>query len=232
MKKIELLIIIPARKNSSGLKNKNLRIFNKKILILHSYEFAKKIKINKFIFISTDSKKIKNIFKKNCNFHLPILRPKKYSKKYSRDLEFVNHALQFFSDKDICFKNCLILRPTSPIRSINNFYKAYNLFKKHKCSSLKSIYPSNVSPYKSWKLKNNYLNLVAKTNIYESFNAPRQILPKTYNQTGGIEIIKINYRKKIKSISGSKILGFVVSKKESLDIDTISDLRIGKNFTK
>jgi CMP-N,N'-diacetyllegionaminic acid synthase len=232
MKKIELLIIIPARKNSSGLKNKNLRIFNKKILILHSYEFAKKIKINKFIFISTDSKKIKNIFKKSCNFHLPILRPKKYSKKYSRDLEFVNHALQFFSDKDICFKNCLILRPTSPIRSINNFYKAYNLFKKHKCDSLKSIYPSIVSPYKSWKLKNNYLKLVAKTNIYESFNAPRQILPKTYNQTGGIEVIKINYKKKIKSISGSKILGFVVSKKESLDIDTINDLRTGENFTK
>ena len=44
MKKIELLIIIPARKNSSGLKNKNLRIFNKKILIHHSYEFAKKNK--------------------------------------------------------------------------------------------------------------------------------------------------------------------------------------------
>ena len=140
--------------------------------------------------------------------------------------------MQFFSDKDIYFKNCLILRPTSPIRLINNFYKAYNLFKKNKCDSLKSIYPSNVSPYKSWKLKNNYLKLVAKTNIYESFNAPRQILPKTYYQTGGIEIIKINYRKKIKSISGSKILGFVVSKKESLDIDTISDLRIGENFIK
>ena len=232
MKKIELLIIIPARKNSSGLKNKNLRIFNKKILIHHSYEFAKKIKINKFIFISTDSKKIKNLFKKNYNFHLPVLRPKKYSKKYSRDLEFVNHALQFFSDNDIYFKNCLILRPTSPIRLINNFYKAYHLFKKYKCDSLKSIYPSNISPYKSWILKNNYLKLVARTDVHESFNAPRQILPKTYYQTGGIEIIKIDYKKKIKSISGRKILGFVVSKKESLDIDSIGDLRNGENFIK
>ena len=48
---------------------------------------------------------------------------------------------------------------------------------------------------------------------------------QTYYQTGGIELIRINYRKKIKSISGNKILGYLVTKKESIDIDTIKDLK-------
>mgnify|MGYP001441165431 CR=1 FL=1 len=67
---------------------------------------------------------------------------------------------------------------------------------------------------------------VAKLNIKEPFNAPRQILPQTFFQTGGIEFVKLNYAKRINSISGKKILGYIVSEKESIDIDTINDLKV------
>ena len=38
-------------------------------------------------------------------------------------------------------------------------------------------------------------------NINEQYNAPRQILPKTFRQTGTIEFFRINYLSTLKSIS-------------------------------
>lgn len=224
MEKKELLIIIPARINSKGIKFKNLLKINNIPLVINSLLFAKKIKINKIIFCSTDSQRIKKLVERE-GIDVPTLRPKKISKDLSRDIDFVNHAINFFYKKKIIFQNCLILRPTSPYRKISSFKKAYNFFVKNpKADSLKAIYHSPKTPYKTWKYQKGFLKVVAKLNIKESFNAPRQILPKTYYQTGGIELIRINYKKKIKSISGKNILGYLVTKKESLDIDTINDL--------
>ena len=47
--------------------------------------------------------------------------------------------------------------------------------------------------------KENIEPVVILNQINESFNAPRQILPNTYDQTGTYEYLK-NYKSKIKSI--------------------------------
>ena len=226
MEKKELLIIVPARINSKGIKFKNLLKINNTPLVINTLNFAKKIRIDKIIFCSTDSQRIKKLVEKE-GIIVPTLRPKKISKDLSRDVEFVNHSINFFYKKNIIFQNCLILRPTSPFRKMSSFKNAYNFFvKNNKADSLKAIYYSPKTPYKTWKVHKGFLKVVAKLNINESYNAPRQILPKTYYQTGGIELIRINYKKKIKSISGKNILGYLVTKKESLDIDIMNDLNV------
>ena len=225
MIKKELLIIIPARENSKGIKFKNLLKIKNTPLVIKTLNFAKQIKIEKIIFCSTDSLKIKKLVEKN-GVTIPILRPKKISGHLSRDIDFVNHAIAHYYKNNFCFKNCAILRPTSPYRNIKTFNKAYNFFIKKKSDSLKGIFPSVKTPYKTWTIKNGFLKNVAKLNIKEPFNAPRQILPQTFFQTGGIEFVKLNYAKRINSISGKKILGYIVSEKESIDIDTIKDLKV------
>jgi len=64
-KNLKILIIIPARKNSKRLKNKNLLKINNKSLIQRTIDEAKKIVPNKNILVSTDSKIILKIAKKN-----------------------------------------------------------------------------------------------------------------------------------------------------------------------
>ena len=99
MEKKNLLIIIPARSGSKGLKNKNILKLNSKPLISYSISIAKKIKEkSKVIFCSTDSKKIKNIIER-YKIDVPFLRPKKISKDLSTDITFVNHTLKEFSKK-------------------------------------------------------------------------------------------------------------------------------------
>ena len=54
------IAIIPARKNSQRIKNKNIKIFNGKPIIFWSIKTALKSKLFKDIFVSTDSKKLLN----------------------------------------------------------------------------------------------------------------------------------------------------------------------------
>jgi CMP-N,N'-diacetyllegionaminic acid synthase len=222
---VDLLIIIPARKGSKGILNKNIRLLKKHPLISYSIEAAKRIKEkNKIIHISTDSKKILEISKIYYNSNNK-LRPKTISKDSSIDLDFLNYTLKLYYKKKIFFKNCLILRPTNPIRKIKTLNKVYKKFLNSNFNSLKSIYKCEKTPFKMWTVdKKQELKNVCKLNNYEFFNYPRQILPLTFYQTGAIEIIKINFKKKLKKFSGKKIMGIALSKEESIDIDKYRDL--------
>ena len=55
------IAIIPARKKSQRIKNKNIRNFNGKPILYWSILAAKKSKLFKDIYISTDSSKIANL---------------------------------------------------------------------------------------------------------------------------------------------------------------------------
>ena len=135
MKK-DLLILIPARKGSSELKNKNLLKINGHPLIYYSIKIAKRFdNKNNLIFCSTNSTKIKNVCEK-YGLKIPFLRPDSISKKLSRDLDYVNHALSNFYKKNITFKYGLILRPTSPIRNYKLIQKAFLFFKKKNLTHL------------------------------------------------------------------------------------------------
>lgn len=233
-----LLIIIPARYGSQGIKNKNIRKIGGLPLLSYSIEAAKKFKEKeKEIYLSTDSKKIFNIGKKYFSFSKDIkLRPKKISQKYSRDIEFVNQALKHYYKNEITFMYCLILRPTNPMRRLSTLHSAYKIFKRDSsCSSLKSIAISEKSLFKMWVRNNKNIikNLAVPNKKNDLFNAPRQILPASYVQTGTVEFLRINYKKKISDFSGNKIYGFLVDKYEALDIDQLSDIKnikIPKNF--
>ena len=61
----EVMCIIPARKGSKGVSNKNIIKIKKKPLIQYSIDTAKEIYGISEICVSTNSKKIKNIVIKN-----------------------------------------------------------------------------------------------------------------------------------------------------------------------
>ena len=97
--------------------------------------------------------------------------------------------------------------------------------KNVKANSIRAVtYPKN-NPFKTWILNNGFLKPILKSKINEHYNAPRQILPKTYWQTGNFEFFKVNFTKKLNSISGKNILPFFISGNETLDIDNYSDLK-------
>ena len=68
MGKSNVICIIPARKNSKGVKNKNIQKINGKELIKYPFDLAHKSKYIDEIVFSTDSRKYINILQKNKKF--------------------------------------------------------------------------------------------------------------------------------------------------------------------
>jgi hypothetical protein len=122
------------------------------------------------------------------------------------------------------------------MRRLSTLHSAYKIFKRNStCSSLKSVAFSEKSLFKMWVRNNKNIikNLAIPNKKNDLFNAPRQLLPTSYVQTGTVEFLRINYKKKIFNFSGNKIYGFLVDKFEALDIDQLKDIKnitISKKF--
>ena len=91
-----MIFIIPIKKNSKRLKNKNFLMLKKKPLFKWTTDFAKKFFKKENILITTDCKKTANLLKQN-GFQVPFLRPKYLSKQSSSMFSVIYHAINIFS---------------------------------------------------------------------------------------------------------------------------------------
>lgn len=107
------IALIPAKKNSIRIKNKNIKIFNKKPIIYWTIKKAIETKIFDKIIVSTNSNKIASISKK-FGAEVPFIRPKNLSKKLTPINEVVKHAIKYLEKKKIYAKNICCLFAASP----------------------------------------------------------------------------------------------------------------------
>lgn len=220
---MNVLCVIPARSGSKGLENKNIRDFKGKPLIAHTIEYAQKCDLITKTIVSTDSLVYSEIAK-SFGVDVPFIRPKEFAKDTSQDIDFIYHALfeceVFYK---LQFDYVVLLRPTSPVRLPNLIEKGLALISSDpQASSLKAVTKSTEHPYRQWVVeKENYIVGYEK-GIYEPYNLPRQKLPTVYFSSGDLEIIKrdtiVNG-----SVSGKRIIPFVLNKKDVVDIDSEDD---------
>ena len=230
-----IFCIIPARKNSKSIRFKNFVKINKKKLIDYSIDFAKELKKKHDldICISSDYEKISTIIKKN-DLHFFGLRPKTLSGDTSLTKDVVLYELKKF-EKNLKRKYdyILLLQPTTPIRNLKDINKALSLLKNKnkKYDSIVSIKDVDGNhPLRMKIIKNGYLkNYIdqKKENML-----PRQKLPKIYIRSGSFYLIKTSKFLKYNSMVGKKT-GFIFLKNiYGLNIDSIDDLILFKNYLK
>ena len=122
------LILIPARKNSKRVRNKNLVKVLNRPLIFWTINYAKRFDKKKYhIVVSSDCAKIKQIcIKEKITF---LKRPKKISNDHAPMRRVILHAMKNLKGN---YKFIILLQPTSPLRKINlvnNSIKILNLKK-------------------------------------------------------------------------------------------------------
>ena len=127
---MKIIALIPARKNSTRIKNKNMKLFKKKPLIQRTIEIAKKIKNIQGVYISTDDEKIIDLGLK-LGVNVPWKRPKKFSTKRSSTESVIHHFLAWYKKKIGNIDAILLLQPTSPYRKIKIINNAIQSFKKN-----------------------------------------------------------------------------------------------------
>lgn len=231
--------IIPARCGSKEFPDKNIKLLNGKPLIVHTIEQSLNSRyINKTI-VTTDSKKYALIAKK-AGASVPFIRPKEISQDLSLDFEFMQHYLHYLKQTGLNYPDLIVqLRPTYPLRTTQLIDDCIELFIKEenwiKYDSLRTVIPFEKSPFKMYILESNndLLTPLFKEwkNINEPYNMPRQLLPQCYLHNGCVDIVKTSTILN-GSISGNKIMPYIMAKNETYDIDTENDFNKMKNLIK
>ena len=126
--KNSILVIIPARGGSKRLKNKNLlKIRNIPMIVRCALE-TKKSKYVDNVYVSSESSKILNIYKKN---DIDIIkRPMNLSKDHVEKQEVIAHAVKALKKK-LKPKIVVSLQPNSPQFNHKDLDKGLKFFVKH-----------------------------------------------------------------------------------------------------
>lgn len=222
----KIIAIIPARSGSKGLTDKNIRELNNKPLLAYSIEAAKKSGLFDIVHVSTDSKLYSDIAE-NYGADQPFLRDSNNSEDTSSTWDAVREVIDKYECIGKQFDICILLQPTSPLRTYEDIKNAFDLFCKMDASAVISV--TEVDHPVQWCFT------LDKSHSMKSFanspykNTRRQDLVKHYRENGAIYIVKVNDIKKTSfDIYSSNCYAYEMDRNRSVDIDTITDFRIAE----
>ena len=128
---MEIYCLIPARSGSKRIKNKNIKSFHGKPIISHAIFLAKKSRLFKKIFVSTDSNKIASISKK-YGAEIPFIRPKNISGDKVPDEKVRNHFIKYCKLKKLKIDYLCYLYPCTPLLEKKTLIDSFKIIKKKK----------------------------------------------------------------------------------------------------
>jgi CMP-N-acetylneuraminic acid synthetase len=160
-----VLVIIPARGGSKRIRNKNIRLFAGKPLVVHAIEQAKQLDFVGRIIVDTDSKEIATVAKQS-GAEVPFLRPQRLAQDKSQMIGSLTHLLKTLKEKDGYSPDyILLLQPTSPLREVSDIGAAWRLMKESDATSVVCVCPTHPQLY---YLEGDKLALVNKPKKYSS----------------------------------------------------------------
>lgn len=216
------LIVIPARGGSKGIKGKNIFPVNGVPLIQYTLEFAKTLKLNSRIIVSTDSNQIATL-SKSLGAECPFLRPKYLSGDLVGDMPVLRHALKLSEIKfSEIFNYVIMLQPTSPIRAKKQIYNAIKTILVNNYDSVISVTPvdKKFHPYKQFELHNSKLKPFSQKSREI---VARQQLGRSYIRNGLVYVFSRNFVLKSNSVF-SKNSGHIPINEPVVNIDSLNDL--------
>lgn len=225
--KPEILAVIPARGGSKGIPRKNIKDFAGFPLIAYSIAAAQQSKLVTRVIVSTDDEEIAEIARR-WGAETPFLRPAALARDDTLDLPVMQHGLDWLAENEDYHPEMVVwLRPTSPIRPMHCVDDAIQLLLDHPgADSVRGVIPAGQNPFKMWTVDadSGALSPLLKVEgVAEPYNAPRQILPDAYWQTGHIDAIWTKTILEKHSMTGQVILPLMIDPRYTVDIDILAD---------
>lgn len=225
---MRILYLIPARAGSKGVPKKNIKLLGSKPLIAYSVEFAlSNLTVEDELCISTDDDEVIEIVE-NMGVKVPFKRPADLADDTASSYDVILHALKFYEEKGQVFDVILLLQPTSPIRTKEDFSK---LIESYSCDidMVVSVKQSKENPYFNL-FEESSDGLLKKSK--EGNYVRRQDCPKVYAFNGSMYLINTASVKKSSLSEFTKIKKVTMPEERSVDIDTFADWNLVEFYLK
>lgn len=216
------IAIIPARKNSIRIKNKNRKLFFQKPIIEYSILAAKRASIFKFILVSTDCNKIANISKKAGA--IVFKRPKKLSLNNVGIIEVVKDVILRLNRDNIFPKHVCCIFPAAPLIESKKIVEGLKKIKRNKYDFIFSASKLNFDFFKSFCLTNHkYIKLLFKKNL-----SSKKSVKYAYIDVGQFYWAKVKTWLKRKNTFTTKSSIIEIERIKAQDINYLEDWEFAK----
>lgn len=216
-----LIAIIPARKGSKGLPNKNIRCLGGKPLICWTIESALKANCFSKIVISTDDHRILELNDKYADDRFVF---KKRSPHLCKDnvpgLEVVKDVIKDFSHLEYG----MVLQPTSPLRDAQDIQNVIQQGLESKSHSIVSM--SAVTKHPNWYYFVLKKNLKLRKYLKETLDPLRQNFDELYAPNGAIYFFSFEFITQRNELITETSEAFLMKAEKSIDIDNQFDFEL------
>lgn len=211
------LAVIPARKGSKRLPNKNVLEIGGKPLVAWTIEAALRSKYIKEIVVSSDDERVLDIANRYCV--RTLRRPYELATDSAKTIDAVKHVLENIEE---CFDYVVLLQPTSPLRNEKHIDAAIELLNDKQADAVVSVREMKHPPL--------WCNTLPENKSMEGFlreeikNSRSQDLPKFYCLNGAIYICKTDRLIEENTFFiRNNIYAYVMDEISSVDIDEYID---------
>ena len=224
--KNKCIAIIPARKNSKRIKNKNIKKFFGKPIIYHTIKAAKESKCFDKIIVSTNCHKISKI-SRSYGADIDFIRPNSVSNDGAKTISVIKHALNFYKKKGINYKYACCLYPASPFIKKKNLIKSLNILKKKKINLVITL-QEHPSPIQKALKISKQSKITWYNDSFASKNSNK--ISKSYFDSGQFYFGTSNKFLYSKNIIDVKTKAIILKKYESLDLNEIEDWKFAEKI--
>jgi len=216
----KLIVVIPARGGSKGIKKKNLIEINGVSIVERAFRLARKNPFVDKIIISTDDSEIYALSKR-LGVSTPKPRPYYLASDTAKTIDIIKNLVD---EKSIYCDDCLLLmQPTTPFRTLEDLNNVINLIKKNwdKYDAVISINEiDGPHPFKAQIISDGKVEPLMKTET----SVPRQSLPKVYIPNGAFYLIKVSVLMQENTFIPKMTLPYIMNNISSINLDSTLDL--------
>jgi N-acylneuraminate cytidylyltransferase len=227
---MEVLAIIPARGGSKGIPRKNIIPFNGLPLIAHSIRHAREASSITRVIVSTEDAEIRSVALAH-GAEIPFARPSELAEDHVLDIPVFQHVLEQLEQRESYKPDIVVhLRPTAPYRKSEWIDEAVALMRNTPAAdSVRSVSKPDKHPYRMFTIgKDGYLDPIMKHEHPVPYLLRRQDLPDVYYYNCVIDVTKPSTIFGKNSMTGDRILPYVMDPDDVIDIDSRRDLRIAE----
>jgi CMP-N-acetylneuraminic acid synthetase len=219
---MKTLALITARGGSKGIPGKNLVPLAGKPLIAWTLEAARAAARLSRIIVSTDDLAIAEECRTR-GAEVPFLRPPELAGDASSHLSVVEHALSWLhSNERFVPEAVVLLQPTSPLRTAQDIDASVDLAIQRNAEAVVSVCEAEDHPFLVKRLneRGELEDFVSSGLRY----ARRQDFPPAYRINGAVYVNRTESLLRTRTFVPPGALPYVMSRRDSIDIDTPVDL--------
>lgn len=218
-KNMKIAAVVPGRKGSKGIPNKNLKLLNGVPLIGHSIKQGLESKYIDKVIVSTDSEEIFNLAI-SMGINMKGLRPAEYSGDTAVLYDVMKYEIENHRLMEEQYDVIVLLQPTSPLRRSSMIDDALVQFIEEEQQSAVSVSLVNQHPLFMRTINADH-RLERILNIESTVR--RQELPPVYRVNGMIYINRTADIRNHYVSFNDNLFPIIIPNQYDVDIDTVED---------